>query len=138
MLNIRNFEDIIKMAEEEASTIDLTIGDISRDRVTNLLPVLHLILKDRDLATKADVAMGIINLVFQAIGMLSVFATRMENVKDIVLTGNLANVPQAKDVFGKLSSLFDVNFIIPENAEFATAVGAAAICANNGQSQDIG
>jgi type II pantothenate kinase len=82
--------------------------------------------------------MGIINLVFQAIGMLSVFATRMENVKDIVLTGNLANVPQAKDVFGKLSSLFDVNFIIPENAEFATAVGAAAICANNGQSQDIG
>ena len=141
MLNIRNFEDIIKMAEGGSlNHIDLTIGDISRDGVTNLLPdtTASNFGKISDLATKADVAMGIINLVFQAIGMLSVFATRMENVKDIVLTGNLANVPQAKDVFGKLSSLFDVNFIIPENAEFATAVGAAAICANNGQSQDIG
>ncbi|HOQ75621.1 MAG TPA: type II pantothenate kinase [Thermoclostridium sp.] len=141
MLNIRNFDDIIKMAEGGSlDHIDLTIGDISREGVTNLLPdtTASNFGKMSDLATKADVAMGIINLVFQAIGMMSVFATRTEHVKDVVLTGNLTNVPQAKDVFSKLSLLFDVNFIIPENAEFATAVGAAAICANNGQAMEIG
>lgn len=141
MLNIRNFEDIIKMAEGgNLDHIDLTIGDISRGTVKNLLPdtTASNFGKISDLASKSDVAMGIINLVFQSIGMLSVFATRMEHVKDVVLTGNLANVPQAQDVFGKLSSLFNVNFIIPDDAEFATAVGAAVVCANNGQSQNIG
>ncbi|NLW03042.1 MAG: type II pantothenate kinase [Clostridiaceae bacterium] len=141
MLNIRNFDDIIKMAKGGSlDHIDLTIGDISRDGVTNLLPdtTASNFGKMSDLATKSDVAMGIINLVFQTIGMMAVFTTRTEHVKDVVLTGNLANVPQAKDVFAKLSSLFEVNFIIPENAEFATAVGAAAICACNGQAQEIG
>jgi len=141
MLNIRNFDDIIKMAEGGSlDHVDLTIGDISRNGVTNLSPdtTASNFGKISDLATKADVAMGIINLVFQAIGMLAVFATRMEHVKDVVLTGNLTNVPQGKDVFTKLSALFNVNFIIPDNAEFATAVGAAAICASNGQAEEIG
>jgi pantothenate kinase (EC 2.7.1.33) len=141
MLNIRNFDDIIKMAEGgNLEHIDLTIGDISRDRVTNLLPdtTASNFGKMSDLATKSDIAMGIINLVFQAIGMMAVFATRIEHVNDVVLTGNLTNVPQAKEVFEKLSALFGVNFITPENAEYATAVGAAAICAANGQAREIG
>lgn len=141
MLNIRNFDDIIRMAEGGSlDHIDLTIGDISRDGVTNLLPdtTASNFGKISDLATKADVAMGIINLVFQAIGMMAVFATRTEHVNDVVLTGNLTNVPQAKGVFDKLSTLFGVNFIIPKNAEYATAVGAAAICASNGPAREIG
>lgn len=141
MLNIRNFADIIRMAEGGSlDHVDLTIGDISRNGVTNLShdTTASNFGKISDLATKADVALGIINLVFQAIGMLAVFATRMEHVRDVVLTGNLTNVPQGKEVFTKLSALFNVNFIIPENAEFATAVGAAAICANNGQAEEIG
>jgi len=141
MLNIRNFEDIIKMANGGSlEHVDLTIGDISRSGVRNLRPdtTASNFGKMSDLATKSDIAMGIINLVFQAIGMMAVFATRIEHVNDVVLTGNLTNVPQARDVFSKLSSLFGVNFIIPENAEFATAVGAAAICAGNGQAQEIG
>lgn len=141
MLNIRNFNDIIQMARGGSlKHIDLTIGDISKTTVTNLSmdTTASNFGKISDLATKADVAMGIINLVFETIGMLAVFATRMEHVKDVVLTGNLTNVPQAKAVFHKLSTLFNVNFIIPDNAEFATAVGAAAICASNGKAEELG
>lgn len=130
MLNVRNFDDLVETAREgNLANVDLTIGDITSDIFTGLPPDTtasnfgHI----SDLASKADIALGIINLVFQTIGMMSVFASRINNIKDIVLTGNLTNVPQAKDIFDRLGKLFGATFHIPLNAEFATAVGAALL-----------
>jgi type II pantothenate kinase len=71
------------------------------------------------------VALGVLNMVFETVGMLALFAARSRGVRDIVLTGNLTGVPYAKTVFDTLSSMFDVRFIIPENAQFATVIGTA-------------
>ena len=128
MLNVSNFNDLIETAQGGSlAHVDLTIGDISRDVLTGLPPdtTASNFGKLSDLASKADLAVGIINLVFQTIGLLAVFAARVDQTKDIVLTGNLVNVPQAPNIFAQLSQLFGVNFIIPPNAEFATAAGAA-------------
>jgi len=128
MLNIRSFDDLIETAQGGSlSNVDLTISDISHEEVGELTgeTTASNFGKISDLATKADIALGIINLVFQTIGMISVFATRIDNIKDVVLTGNLTNVPQAADIFKHLAQLFDVNFHIPANAEYATATGAA-------------
>ena len=57
--------------------------------------------------------------------MLAVFAARSKNTRDIVLTGNLSKMPQAKPIFDILSNMFDMNFVIPEYSEFATVIGAA-------------
>jgi len=57
--------------------------------------------------------------------MLSVFAARQKSLGNIVLTGNLTNLPQCRHIYAKLSSMFGVNYIIPENASFATVIGAA-------------
>lgn len=130
MLNIRNFNDIIEMAKDgDLKHIDLSIGDIVHDELVGLPAdtTASNFGKIIDLATKADVALGIINLVFQTIGMMAVFASRNEKVSDIVLTGNLTNVPQSKNVFDGLSTLFKVNFHMPAYAEFATAAGATMI-----------
>lgn len=130
MLNIRNFNDIIDMAKGgDLRHIDLSIADISHDNVGGLSgeATASNFGKIIDRATNADVALGIINLVFQTIGMLAVFASRNEKVKDVVLTGNLTNVPQAKNIFDGLTSLFGVVFHIPDHAEFATATGAAMV-----------
>lgn len=132
MLNVRHFDELIETASEgNLSNVDLTIGDISKE-VLETLPsetTASNFGKLSDLVTKADLALGIINLVFQTIGMVAVFNTRIDNTKDVVLTGNLTNVPQAKNIFDQLSSLYNVNFQIPDHAEYATAVGAA-ICFN--------
>lgn len=132
MLNVRHFDELIETASEgNLSNVDLTIGDISKE-VLETLPsetTASNFGKLSDLVTKADLALGIINLVFQTIGMVAVFNTRIDNTKDVVLTGNLTNVPQAKNIFDQLSALYNVNFQIPEHAEYATAVGAA-ICFN--------
>lgn len=128
MLNVRNFDDLIETAEGGTlANIDLNIGDISQDMLQGLPPetTASNFGKISDLASKADIALGIINLVFQTIGMISIFATRMNSIRDVVLTGNLTNVPQATDIFKKLEKLFDVSFHMPVNAEYATAAGAA-------------
>ena len=49
----------------------------------------------------------------------------MQGIKNIVLTGNLSHLEQAKPTFETLNGYFDMNFIIPENSRFATAIGAA-------------
>lgn len=130
MLNIRNFNDIVDMAKDgNLKHIDLSIADITHDTVGGLTQetTASNFGKIIDLATKADVALGIINLVFQTIGMMAVFASRNEKVNDVILTGNLTNVPQAKTVFDGLTTLFGVKFHIPDHAEYATAAGAALV-----------
>ena len=127
MLNVRNFNDLIETANGgNLDHIDLSIGDLSHCVVG--LPsesTASNFGKLSDLASNADIGLGIINLVFQTIGMISVFAARIDQTKDIILTGNLTNVPQSHEIFSELGKLFDVNFITPVNAEFATAAGAA-------------
>jgi len=78
-----------------------------------------------DLATKNDIALGLINMVFETIGMISIFAARNYSIKDVVLTGNLSSVAQADSVFSTLNRMFDMNFTIPENSQFGTVIGAA-------------
>ena len=72
-----------------------------------------------------DLAVGVLNMVFQTIGMMAVFACRNEDMKDVVLTGTLSQVPSAKKVFQMLHTMHGINFIIPKNALYATATGAA-------------
>lgn len=78
-----------------------------------------------DIAEKADVAKGVFNMVFETIAMVAIFAARSKNTKDIVLTGNLTAFGICKDTFEQLEKIFGVNFIIPDNSQFATVIGAA-------------
>jgi len=140
MLNIRNFDDIIETANGgDLSHIDLSIADITHDELVNLPPetTASNFGKMQDLATKADVALGIINLVFQTIGTLAAFAARNEKVSDVVLTGNLTNVPQGKGIFDAMSGLFKVRYQIPPHAEYATAAGATLVSINGNHAKAI-
>lgn len=130
MLNIRHFDDLVGMAKGgNLSNVDLFIKDMSNNLIAELPPdtTASNFGKISDLVTSPDIALGIINLVFQTIGVLSIFAAKMDGTTDIVLTGNLTNVPQSIDIFNKLTHLYSVRFHVPEHAEFATAVGAALL-----------
>lgn len=64
-------------------------------------------------------------MVFETVGMISIFAARNYNLKNVVLTGNLTQVAQADEVFSALNQMFDMNFIIPKHSQFGTVIGAA-------------
>lgn len=129
MLGMRDIDHISQLAlEGDLSRIDLRIGDISQRDITSTLrtdTTASNFGKFSDTATNADIALGIINMVYETIGMISVFAARNYQVKDIVLTGNLALLPQAKPTFAILGEMFGVHFVIPEKAQYSTAIGAA-------------
>jgi type II pantothenate kinase len=72
-----------------------------------------------------DYALGILNLVFQTAGVLACFAARQEGLDDVVLTGRLATIPQAREIFAGFAGLYPVTFHFPQNPEYATALGAA-------------
>ena len=78
-----------------------------------------------DVASPEDLALGVCNLVFQTVGTQAVFAARGSGMEDIVMTGNLARLPMARKVFSDFENLYQMHFIIPEYADFATALGAA-------------
>ena len=69
--------------------------------------------------------LGIVNLVLQSIGTMSVLACKCCGTDTVVLTGALTMLPPARETFELFKQLYHVNFIIPENATFATAIGAA-------------
>ncbi len=128
LLNIRDIKLLIKTAEEGSlSKVDLMVGDITKDRLPTLPPhtTASNFGKISDVATNGDIAIGIFNLVFQSIGMTAVFSVRNTNIKEVVLTGNLTNIPQCAEIFNSLREFYDIHFIIPAYSEYATAVGAA-------------
>jgi hypothetical protein len=79
-----------------------------------------------EIAEKGDVALGILNLVYEAVAMVSVFAARQAGVKDIVLTGNLTRLSFCAEKFKEINGMgYGVNFLIPELSQFSTVIGCA-------------
>ena len=128
MLGVDTIEHLEQLASEgDLENVDLRICDISKDNNFQINANLTAsnFGKLSDIANNNDIALGISNMVAETIAMLSVFAARSFNVKTVVLTGNLTTLPSVARVFEGLEKNFGVKFIIPENAQFATVIGAA-------------
>ncbi len=129
LLGIRSAQHVAELAlGGDLSNIDLRISDITENDISPTLSnnaTASNFGKVSDLASREDIALGLVNMVFETIAMLAIFSARMKNVKNIVLIGNLTVLPQAKEIFDKLEKMFDVNIVIPENAAYGTVIGAA-------------
>ncbi len=129
MLGMDSIDHIVDIAKDGClDNVDLRIKDMYNQTSTISLAgnmTAANFGKLSDMASSGDVALAILNMVFETAGMLAIFAARSKNLKDIVLTGNLTSTPQAKTIFADLEKLFDVHFIIPEHAQFACAIGSA-------------
>lgn len=130
LLKAESIEHIAEYASNgNLDNIDLRIKDITASGA------LEALLKDMtasnfgnvsDIATKSDIALGILNMVFETIGMVSVFAARSVGVRDVVLTGNVTQFDFCKRKFEEINGMgYGVNFTIPERSRFATVIGAA-------------
>ncbi len=113
----------------DLKNVDLTIKDLTAKNAKSALKedmTAANFGNVSDIATKSDIAAGIMNLVFETVGMVSVFAARSCGVKDIVLTGNLTRLKRCREKFTEFNSMgYGVNFIIPERAQFSTVIGTA-------------
>ncbi len=129
MLGVGDIKTLYELAQDgNLANVDLRIGDITNKSISPTLQDTTTAANFgnlSDLASSSDIALGIINLVFETVGMIAVFASRSCDIKDIVLTGTLTRAPQATEVFEKMSTMFGVNFIIPDYSRYGTVIGAA-------------
>ncbi len=128
MLGVRDFESISEMSlEGDLQKIDLSVGDISRRSIPGLSSdtTASNFGKVDDLVKPSDLAHGIVNLVFQSVGTAAVLAARLEKVDKIIFTGNLLRIDCGRAVLRGFADLYNVDIVVPQHAEFATAIGAA-------------
>lgn len=134
LLNAESIDHIEKMAERGSlDNVDLRIKDMTASSsLTQLEGDLTAANfgKLSDLATKDDMALGIMNMVFETVGMVSIFAARSVGARDVIITGNVTRLEHCRrkfEEFGRLEVGRGLNFIIPERARYSTAIGAAMI-----------
>jgi len=128
LLNVTQLETLEEIAARgDLSRIDLTVGDIAGGPIGNL-PADATASNFGKLSSDVrveDKARALINMIAEVIVVLSVAAARANNLKDIVLTGKLVRVQAFLDRITATRLLFERRFIVPQHAEFATAIGAA-------------
>ena len=125
--NIKTFDEIIELSKEgDLNNIDLRIADLTDQNIETLPPELTLANfgKLTDKASKADIVIGLINMVFEIIGMMTAFASLNDDIKDIVLIGNIVSIPVVKNILRKIEKTHKVSFVIPEEPQYAVALGA--------------
>ena len=129
MLGVSDTETLFTLAKDgDLNNVDLRIGDITKKDISPTLSAGTTAANFgnlSELATPADIACGLINLVFETIGMVAVFAAKSRNIKDIVLIGSLTRNSEVKHVFDKIANMFGLKFYIPDRSRYGTVIGAA-------------
>lgn len=131
---IKSFDEILELSKQgNLDNIDLRIKDLTDEDIQTLPPELTLANfgKLSENASKADIVIGLVNMVFEVIGMMTAFASINDDIKDIVLIGNIACIPVVKDILKKIEKTHNVSFTIPEDPQYAVAIGAIASLVNN-------
>ena len=136
LVDMERFGQIKKLAAQgDLNHVDLTIKDISRNAAATLDPDMTAanfgnLAED---ASPADLAAGVVNLVLQAIGTMTVLACQSCGARTVVLTGSMTTLDQAGPNFQNFEKLYGIHYIIPENATFATAIGAGLCSLRDGE-----
>ncbi len=128
MLNITSINTLVEKARRGIlERVDLNVGDITGGSLDNLPASITAsnFGKMSDEATDEDIALAIINLVAQTIGLMGIAAARSTEIRNIILTGKLSGIESMKKILERVADLYKTTFIIPGNADFATAIGAA-------------
>jgi type II pantothenate kinase len=133
LLSVSDFNGVMALAEKgRLNQVDLLLEDIMdtdlgflgrESTASNFAKML-------DSAGEEDIALGIINMVYQVIGMISVFAARSKNTNRVVVTGNGSNNSIGRKILAAITDMYQIEFEYPAGAEYTTAIGAGLIPAS--------
>ena len=127
LISLSNFSDIRELASlGNLEPVDLLLEDIMETDISflNKKTTASNFGKMLDTARDEDIALGIINLVYEVIGMISVFAARSRNIDSVIVTGSgsFNNLGQRR--LSEITRMHSIVFEYPDDAEYTTAIGA--------------
>jgi type II pantothenate kinase len=127
LLPITDFNGIMELAKTGSlNQVDLLLEDIMETDISflNKESTASNFGKMLDTAGSGDIALGIVNLVYQVIGMLSVFAAKSRNIGQVVVTGNGSKNLIGRKILAVITGMHGIGFEYPQDAEYTTALGA--------------
>jgi type II pantothenate kinase len=127
LLPTSDFNGIMELAETgNLNQVDLLLEDIMETDISflNKESTASNFGKMLDTAGSGDIALGIVNMVYQVIGMLSVFAAKSRNISRVVVTGNGSKNLMGRKILSLITDMYGISFEYPQDAEYTTAVGA--------------
>jgi type II pantothenate kinase len=136
LLPITDFNGIMELAETgNLNQVDLLLEDIMETDISflNKESTASNFGKMLDTARSGDIALGIVNLVYQVIGMLSVFAAKSRDLNRVVVTGNGSKNLIGRKILSVITGMYGIHFEYPQDAEYSTAVGAGLSWQANGR-----
>ncbi|MEM0475190.1 MAG: hypothetical protein QW343_00135 [Candidatus Norongarragalinales archaeon] len=129
----RRASDLESFAKRGKPRLDLTVNEVIGGPIGVVPPTataanLGKVATLAGTPKKEDVALSIIALVGESVGVSAAFAAKSAGFNKIVFTGRVA----AKNKFFRERSaaaakIFGVNSVYPKNGEYATAIGAALL-----------
>ena len=128
MLGVSTIERLEKLARKgDLRRIDLSVRDIAGGWIGDLPPntTAANFGKISADATPEDKALAIIDMITESIGVLALASARACGQENIVLTGKLSRLFRFMQEMKRLGFPFGRRFLVPEHADFATAIGAA-------------
>ena len=127
LLSLSKIADVLELASSGShESVDLLLEDIMTGDLSflNKKTTVSNFAKMLDTARDEDIALGIINLVYQVIGMISVFAARSRNVDKVIVTGSGSHNLLGQKILSEITNLHSIAFEFPPDAEYTTAIGA--------------
>ncbi|MFC1691450.1 BadF/BadG/BcrA/BcrD ATPase family protein [Nanoarchaeota archaeon] len=112
--NLKNVDLSIK--ESVGGRIGIVSGDVTASNLAKL---------SRKKASRADISAGLLNMLGQSIAMMLVYAAQANNQRNVILIGKTVQFKKVFFVIKKVLARFKLNCILPNNSEYATAIGAA-------------
>ncbi|MGO9271451.1 MAG: BadF/BadG/BcrA/BcrD ATPase family protein [Terriglobia bacterium] len=128
LLGTVDFRYVTELASNGDTTkVDLLIGDIlgtDMGFLTRKITACNFGKMD-DSIRREDLAAGVLNMVYQAIGVLSVFAARCQRRDMVLFTGKGSTSALGRTILAEVAAIYHTEFVFPSDAEFSTAIGAA-------------
>jgi type II pantothenate kinase len=124
--DISNLENLARRGN--LKNVDLTVKDIIGTGIGKLSSSATAanFAKLSDHADRQDIALGLLNMVGEVVGTLSVFAAKNQGLeKDIVFVGKVTANKTLMKKIQEVVKIFGGKSVVPAHAEFATAIGAA-------------
>lgn len=114
-------------AKGDLHAIDLQLKDVFEGTLSHLTPSATVANMEKltEQSGREDIAAGLCNMIFQSIGVMAVFAAKRHLTRTIVMVGTITDWPIAQRSLDEVAALHNVQFIVPDHAAFATAIGAA-------------